>query len=134
MLAPTGAEVASVPAPARLAAETPGGWGMPVTDARRERRHVLMARNTPPGCRSCPVPAPGLSATGSRRASAIRLRAHRREVLPNDAASLRSDNGLPVWRLARYAATAARSASPTHRVTPAQLVCGHRLARLEAAA
>ena len=88
--------MASVPAPVRLAAETPGVWGITVTDARRERRHVLMARNTPLECRSYPVRAPDLSATGSCRASAIRARAHRREVLPNDAASLRSDNGLPV--------------------------------------
>jgi hypothetical protein len=36
----------------------------------------------------------------------MRLRAERREVLPNMPASLRSDSGLPVWRLARYAATA----------------------------
>ena len=33
-------------------------------------------------------------------ASVMRLRAHRREVLPNIPASLRSDNGLPAWTLA----------------------------------
>jgi hypothetical protein len=36
-----------------------------------------------------------------RRASAMRLRAQRRDVLPNIAASLRSDNGIPLSRLAR---------------------------------
>ena len=35
------------------------------------------------------------------RASAIRLRAQRREVLPNISASLRSEIGLPSWTLAR---------------------------------
>ena len=44
---------------------------------------------------------PTLSALGRCRASAIRLRAQRLEVLPNCPASLRSDSGLPVWRLAR---------------------------------
>ena len=41
------------------------------------------------------------------RASVMRLRAQRREVLPNIWASLRSDNGLPVSMLVRYAAAAA---------------------------
>src|SRR6266702_2477575 len=44
---------------------------------------------------------PTRSALGRCRASAIRLRAQRLEVLPNSPASLRSDSGLPVWRLAR---------------------------------
>jgi len=44
---------------------------------------------------------PTRSALGRCRASAIRLRAQRLEVLPNCPASLRSDSGLPVWRLAR---------------------------------
>lgn len=35
------------------------------------------------------------------RASAMRLRAQRREVLPNISASLRSEIGLPSWTLAR---------------------------------
>ena len=35
------------------------------------------------------------------RASAMRLRAQRREVLPNMAASFRSDSGLPLSMLAR---------------------------------
>jgi hypothetical protein len=37
----------------------------------------------------------------------MRLHTQLREVLPNIAASLRSDNGLPVPRLVRYATTAA---------------------------
>jgi hypothetical protein len=37
----------------------------------------------------------------------MRWRAQRREVLPNICASLRSDDGLPVSILVRYAATAA---------------------------
>jgi hypothetical protein len=44
---------------------------------------------------------PAQAATDPCRASAIRLRAQRREVLPNASASLRSDNGLPSRRLAR---------------------------------
>src|SRR5450631_4816347 len=35
------------------------------------------------------------------RASAMRLRAQRREVLPNVPASLRSESGCPIWRLVR---------------------------------
>src|ERR1022692_4014982 len=45
------------------------------------------------------------------RASVMRLRAQRREVLPNIWASLRSDNGLPVSMLVRYAAQGTRSHS-----------------------
>ena len=58
-----------------------------------------------PGRRYSPagshLPVPTRSALGRCRASAIRLRAQRLEVLPNSPASLRSDSGLPVWRLAR---------------------------------
>jgi hypothetical protein len=44
---------------------------------------------------------PSQHATDPCLASVIRARAHRREVLPYAAASLRSDSGLPSWRLAR---------------------------------
>jgi len=48
-----------------------------------------------------PVYGSAMAETGMRRASAMRLRAQRREVLPYIAASLRSDNGCPLFRLAR---------------------------------
>ena len=41
------------------------------------------------------------ASSGTWRASAIRLRAQRRDVLPNMAASLRSDSGLPTSILVR---------------------------------
>lgn len=53
--------------------------------------------------RGCPLTA----SSEMTWASAIRLRAQRREVLPNIAASLHSDSGLPASMLALYAATAA---------------------------
>ena len=62
---------------------------------------------------------PFYAGTRLRRASAMRLRAQRREVLPNMPASLRSDSGLPVWRLARYAATAAAMVSLSSGPVPA---------------
>jgi hypothetical protein len=49
---------------------------------------------------------------GTRRASAILARAHRRDVRPNIWASLRSESGLPARALSRYAATAASLTAP----------------------
>lgn len=48
-----------------------------------------------------PQSCSGESSSRAWRASAMRLRAQRREVLPNMAASLRSDRGLPVSMLVR---------------------------------
>jgi hypothetical protein len=53
------------------------------------------------------------SGHGSCRASAILVRAQRREVHPNIRASLRSDSGFPACTLSRYAATASRLAAST---------------------
>lgn len=74
---------------------------------RDEGKDVVPDRTQEPGLRLRPalaliVPVYGsaMAEAGIWRASAMRLRAQRREVLPYIAASLRSDNGLPSSRLA----------------------------------
>jgi hypothetical protein len=47
------------------------------------------------------LPVSTIAGTRSWRASTMRLRAQRREALPNMAASFRSDSSLPVSMLAR---------------------------------
>ena len=53
------------------------------------------------GLRTPAVAGAAYTGAGLCRASAIRLRAQRREVLPNISASLRSEIGWPSWTLAR---------------------------------
>ena len=69
-----------------------------VRSALRTTDHLNALRSEPLHLRlRCRLPQ-----TGARlcRASAMRLRAQRREVLPNLAASLRSESGWPSWTLA----------------------------------
>jgi len=71
-----------------------GGPGRATGNPRRS--------HPPTGFPQLAMPPPrALAGTRFCRASAIRLRAQRLEVLPNCPASLRSESGLPAWRLAR---------------------------------
>jgi hypothetical protein len=75
--------------PCRQRTLAPGVGRFMASDAQRiAQTSVLSARCTG----QC---VPSQPAAGRGLASAIRARAHRREVLPNAAASFRSDSGLP---------------------------------------